>query len=248
MILIAPSLEIPMPIKLEHEVHPQPNQWKPDEDKALATADPLEKIANEMHARGFASLWTETKPKQDRVGITFDDKTKRLYLRKLAVTGRHGYSAAHAGVSRSCVNAHKRRDPVFAAAIEEALEYFRDLLQGELIRRGIEGFEEEVVGGKNRNEIIKVRKYSDKCIELLGKIHIAQLNHQSMRGSVNASTDQAEMVEQAHLNGPFDLDDMPPEELAMFQQLLESQAKRMQIKATVEAKQPIKDINPEGDK
>ncbi len=213
-----------------------PNRWKPDEEEALAEQDPLDKISEEMAGRGFATLWTvkPKTPQSTQVMLQFDDKSKQIYLRKLATTGRHAYSCACAGFCRSTVNTHKRRDPIFAAAIEEALEYFRDLLQGEMIRRGVEGFDEEVIGGRNRDKIFKVKKYSDRMLELLGRIHIPQMNTQRL-----PSTAPQTVVDNSQnmvVNNSFDLETMPADELAVFKQLVENQAKRKQKEQDAEDK------------
>lgn len=207
----------------------RPNQWRPDEDKALAEADPLIRIAEEMQVRGFDSLWTAKKiapQAANRVAISFDDRGKTLYLRKLATTGRHAYSAACAGVCRSTVNKHKRDDPVFAAAIEEALEYFRDLLGGELVRRGVEGFEEEVLGGKNRDQIFKLKKYSDRCLELLGRIHIPAMNTQRLPST--ATQNVVDNSSNTVVNNTFDIEKMSEKELLLFKQLIELQTARLE--------------------
>ena len=147
------------------------DKFVPEEGTALAETDPIDAIEEQMTARGFASLWTPS----DRLGIAFDDGAKKAYLRKLAVTGRHAYAAAACGVARCTVYSARSKDPIFAAAIEEAKEYFRDLLVGEMHRRGVAGFKQGVVGGKNRNEIIMVPTYSDRMMELLARIHIKEL-------------------------------------------------------------------------
>lgn len=204
------------------------NRIKIDSDKALAEQDPLVRIEEEMTERGFASLWTERSPTKRKdtgpIGIRFDDKGKKMYLRQLAVSGQHAFSAACAGVCRSTVNKHKREDPIFAAAIEEALDYFRDLLQGELVRRGVHGYKKQVLGGKNRDQIFELTEYSDRCLELLGRIHIAQMNTQRLPST--APQTNIDNSQNMVVNNTFDLKEMPQDELLMFKKLVEAQAKR----------------------
>ena len=122
-----------------------------EDTKAAAIMDHL---AQGMLDRGFSSLWTRpANPNK----VTFGDKEKRIYLIKLASTGRKALSAATAGTSRTTVQVHCRADPVFAAACDEATEYFRDILVGEMYRRGVEGFEQEVIGGRNKDQIFKIK-------------------------------------------------------------------------------------------
>lgn len=203
----------------------RPNQIKPSEEQALSFGDPLDKIVEEMAERGFTSLWTAAlSPKAIGIQLGFNDKAKLEYLRKLATTGRHAYSAGCVGVCRSTVNTHKNKDPIFAAAIEEALEYFRDLLQGELVRRGVHGYTEEVLGGRNKDTIYKLKKHSDRCLELLGRIHIPAMNTQRLASTANQTTidNSQNMV----VNNNFDLETMPAADLAMFKVLIKNQAKR----------------------
>lgn len=204
-----------------------PNRIGIDGDAALLREDPLVRIEEEMHARGFTSLWAE-KPKtwQQRgsMHISFNDKGKKAYLRQLAVSGQHAFSAACAGVCRSTVNKHQRNDPIFAAAIEEALEYFRDLLQGELVRRGVHGYKKQVLGGKNRDKIFELTEFSDRCLELLGRIHIPAMNTNRLPSTANLTN-----INNSHntvVNNTFDLDLFSPEELIMFKKLVQSQADR----------------------
>ena len=207
----------------------QPHHKKPSEEQALSFGDPLDKISEEMAERGFATLWTQQpkRPSTNTNRLSFNDKAKTLYLRKLATTGRASYSAASAGVALSTINRHRAKDPVFDIACNEALEYFRDLLQGELIRRGVEGYEEEVLGGKNRDQVFKLTKYSDKCLELVSKIHIAQINRDAVSLQV-IDNSQHNVV-----SNSFDLSTMSAEDLTMFKKLVQNQA----LKAEEEAKQ-----------
>lgn len=192
---------------------------KPDPQTALAEADPLDTITENMEERGFGigQLWTAGFHK----GYKFTDGLKREYLRHYAVSGRHGFSAASVGLSRSLVAKTRREDPVFNAACGEAEEYFRDLLKEEMYRRGVQGFKRQVVGGKNRNEIIEITDYSDRAMELLAKIHIPAMQKPQVeiKGGVENTTVNVS-------NTMFDPSTMPKEDLAMFKQLLLNQAER----------------------
>jgi len=212
-----------------------PDKFVPEAGTEMAEADPLSAIEEQMTARGFATLWTPT----TRLGTIFDDGAKKAYLRKLATTGRHAYSAAACGVARCTIHAARKRDPIFAAAIEEAKEYFRDMLVGEMYRRGVAGFKQGVVGGKNRNEIIMVPTYSDRMMELLARIHIAELRPTSKTEKIVDNSTQNTLV-----SPQFNIEDMPAEELSVFKTLVEMQAKRH--KALEDKEEKV--INPEGNK
>jgi hypothetical protein len=139
------------------------------------------------------------------------------------------YSAAASGISRFTVNAYCRGDPVFNEAVEEARAYFRDLLAGELYRRGVEGFEEEVLGGKNRDKIIKIRKYSDRCLEMISKVHMKELQKHD-KGEMKTPEQPATVV-----NNQFNFNQLNPEDLAMAKKLLENQTKTVEGEVVDEA-------------
>jgi hypothetical protein len=56
--------------------------------------------------------------------IKFDDVAKERYLAELARTGRRWAAEKAAGVARSTVDGHKKNDPQFAEACEEAADAY----------------------------------------------------------------------------------------------------------------------------
>ena len=97
---------------------------------------------------------------------------KNLFLRELA---RHGVVASAAAAAsphshdeeRGCLSsfyALRARDPDFAAAWDEAMKTARGVVERELHRRAVEGYEEPVF--YRGEEVGKVRKYSDRLLEL----------------------------------------------------------------------------------
>ena len=195
------------------------NKMKPDHEVALAEQDPLAIITENMEERGFGigQLWTES----DWSLTKFTDPLKREYLRVYATTGRHAFSAATCGLSRSLVSRHRTHDPVFAAACEEAEEYFRDLLKAEMFRRGVTGFKKQVLGGRERNEVIEIVEYSDKAMELLARVHLPAMQKKQIE--VKGSVDNSQISVTQNV---FDPTTMPPDELKLFKELLLKQAKR----------------------
>ncbi len=189
---------------------------EPDK-KDLSEAAVLNAIADAMLGRGFSTLWSAP---ANANRVSFGDREKRIYLVKLATTGRKSLSSAHAGVTNTTVNVHKKQDAAFSAACEEATEYFRDILVGEMYRRGVEGFKQQVLGGKNRDQIFEVVTYSDKMLDTLGKIHVAEMQ--------KANDGAVTVHETKIINNQFDMANMPPEDLAMMKQLLINQQKRLE--------------------
>lgn len=173
-------------------------------------------LAQGMLDRGFSSLWSRP---ADHRNVTFGDKEKRAYLLKLATTGRKSLSAASAGTTTHTVWLNRKSDKVFDAACEEAQLYFRDILVGEMYRRGVEGFEQEVLGGRNKDQIFKIKTYSDKMLETLGKIHIKEMQKET---ALEVTVAPVAVASQ------FDMANMPSEDMAMFKQLLINQQQRIE--------------------
>ena len=91
------------------------------------------------------------------------------FLKSLARTGNVSLSARNAKIKRSQLYALKASNPDFAEAWSNALEEATDLLQGEAIRRAIEGFEE--VKYFKGEPVGTVRRYSDQLLMFLQKAY-----------------------------------------------------------------------------
>lgn len=68
----------------------------------------------------------------------FDDRRKRIYLDHFAGTADARAAAAAAGVAPCTVSAHRRADPEFAAAEDEALAVAYASLEAEAVRQRLE--------------------------------------------------------------------------------------------------------------
>jgi hypothetical protein len=110
--------------------------------------------------RGQGALRKDGQPRESNVGTTkpvvddsnwrvkavrrgrikFDDQAKERYLQELARTGRRWAAEDAAGVARSTVDEHKKNDPDFGAACEEAAEAYAT--------RGIMKIETEALDGQ----------------------------------------------------------------------------------------------------
>ena len=59
------------------------------------------------------------------------------------------------------------RDELFAAAWDEAVAQAMGVIEHEVHRRGVEGYEEPIYGGRYKENVVgTVRKYSDRLLEL----------------------------------------------------------------------------------
>ncbi len=193
----------------------------PDAKQIAKLDDPIIDIAKGMAERGFNSLWTEVTDTTSKLK-PFNDEVKLLFIRHYATSGRLNFSATACGVSLYAVNYARKTDPIFKEAVAEAAGYFRDLLIGEMFRRGVTGYDEDVVCGKDRDQTIKVKKYSDKMLEMLAKVHMPEL--QRKQGEVRDKLDAPQTVNNVINN--FDFTKLPPEDLKTMKALLENQAKR----------------------
>jgi hypothetical protein len=108
----------------------------------------------------------------------------------------------------------RERDPEFAAAWDDALEYARSKVERELHRRAVEGYEEPVFWkGEECGTIIR---YSDAL--LLARMRALdpryrQQNRVELSGSVTVR--------------PLDLDSLSPESRQMLRVILEREVKRI---------------------
>jgi hypothetical protein len=101
-----------------------------------------------------------------------EERQVNLFLKSLATTGRVGESIQAAGLNRSTVFALKRSDHVFAEQWQEAMDTYCDMLEAEIERRAVAGWDEpvfhmgEVCGYK--------RKFSDTLLLAKAKRHIPE--------------------------------------------------------------------------
>lgn len=106
--------------------------------------------------------------------LPLSDERKAGFLAELA---RHGIASRAARAASphtvrpsGCLSTFKderQRDPVFAAAWEEAVDAARADIEHEIYRRAQEGYDEPVFGGKFREQVVgTVRRYSDRLLEL----------------------------------------------------------------------------------
>jgi hypothetical protein len=70
--------------------------------------------------------------------VKFNEARQQLFLDRFAGTADAGAAAAHAGVSAATVDAHRRKNPDFAAAWREALDHAVTLLEAEAVRQRLD--------------------------------------------------------------------------------------------------------------
>lgn len=129
--------------------------------------------------------------KKTKLGLyrKFDDDAKVRYLNAICLTGRIGESARAAGVSMEVVRQTRKADEYFGELHDEAMQYYKDLIEAEVHARAIEGWEEPVY---QKGELCGyITKKSDKMLELLAKRHIPEYTE---RMSLNANVSGGVMV------------------------------------------------------
>lgn len=104
--------------------------------------------------------------------IKFTADARARFLDVYRVTGQLQRSAQAAGVAPSTVRQHKKDDPEFLAALEEAYEDFRESLENEAMRRALMGWEEPVY--QKGEQVGTIRKYDTRLLELMLKRHIPE--------------------------------------------------------------------------
>ena len=103
---------------------------------------------------------------------------------KIAAQATHPHRAIGAD---SAFRAERERDPDFAAAWDEALEEAAALLEAEIHRRGVEGYEE--TREDNKGNVTIIRKFSDQCLLNLARFRIKGFGKQEVEAKVDAKVD-----------------------------------------------------------
>lgn len=105
-------------------------------------------------------------PKPQRTRFT--PKRKNNFLRVIRETGEVALAAADTGIAIRTAEEHRRNDPVFRDAWDEAKRQHAAIYANEMRRRGVEGWDEPVFGSQGKDTGIGivgwVRKYSDRLL------------------------------------------------------------------------------------
>lgn len=98
-------------------------------------------------------------------------KWQAKFLKRLAETGHVGHAAEYAHVSGKTAYEHKKHNPEFAAAWEEALEVaVQTVMEPEAWRRAIDGTDKGVY---HNGELVATEKeYSNTLLIFLMKAHM----------------------------------------------------------------------------
>jgi transposase-like protein len=100
----------------------------------------------------------------------FTPARRAKFIQFVKETGLLAKSAQSVGLSKAQLDKVRKQEPEFDDRVSQALDVYRDSLEAEIRRRGVEGYEEPIyqggvlVGHKQR--------YSDRLLEMLAKRHI----------------------------------------------------------------------------
>lgn len=103
-------------------------------------------------------------------GLKFDEDMKERFLQKFAETGRIQHSALSVGVTKQTVANHRKSDPDFEEAFQEAKAAYADHVQAAVHKLAIEGVLEPILGGQWKDEIITHKRvYATNLLALEAK-------------------------------------------------------------------------------
>lgn len=92
------------------------------------------------------------------------------YLETIEETGMYQRAADAIGCRASEISAIRRENPELQLLIDEAFDRYRERIIGEAHRRAVDGYEEPIIGGRNRDEVVAHKKvYSDRLLEVFLK-------------------------------------------------------------------------------
>lgn len=101
---------------------------------------------------------------------TFTARRKEKFLAAFRETGLLNKSAYVIDIDTETIRRHRKKDPEFSAAYDEALQDFREVLEAEAYRRAVDGIEKGVY--YQGALVVSEQQYSDRMLELLLKRHI----------------------------------------------------------------------------
>lgn len=99
--------------------------------------------------------------------MKLDDDAKQRFLDSFREYGLFTRASEYAGVRNNTIRHHMELDPDFAAAVQEAKEFYRDKVISHHRDLLFNGCEEPIVGGKDKDEIVAYKRvYPIRLIEL----------------------------------------------------------------------------------
>lgn len=128
---------------------------------------------------------------------------KRRFVAALRVHGVFREAAREASPSRRGRGAEQsyrdemRRDPEFAQAVEQARSEADAAIEREIVRRGMEGFEEQRIDSRGRVSVL--RRFSDPCLLALARSRLPQFRKSDIElsGKVEHNDEGSRLIVEA---------------------------------------------------
>lgn len=172
------------------------------------------------------------------MNLPFNADRKAEWLSIIRECGKRAVANVRLGVHRSTIEKHLRNDQDFREEFEDAMQFFRESLVSEAVRRGVRGVSEPVFSRGRRaldihpddadriDELIEkgieprtipatIRRYSDSLLHALLKANHPEFTDKQIVQSVEAES-----------KALGDLDELTAEELQQFQSFLEAVKER----------------------
>lgn len=121
--------------------------------------------------------------------VSFTAERKERFLELFRERGVLYVCADMVGVTGHTVINHRRSDPEFGIAYKEAREHYTDnVIIRALTDRGVDGVEEPIIGGKERDVVVAHKRvYSDACLLALARAQRQELGQKGAEAGEEGS-------------------------------------------------------------
>lgn len=109
------------------------------------------------------------------------------FLEQLEECGMPHEAARRARLGINPINALKKEVPEFKALFDQAIERFKEKIEMEAYRRGVNGWDEPVFGGQGKDRVVgTIKRYDSRLMELMLKKNIPEYR-EKFEGTVNVT-------------------------------------------------------------
>lgn len=117
-------------------------------------------------------VFKDSKSQRSALDSALSPKKLLSFLKYVSKTGNPVQSAKLAKCRWGSIQSLVRLVPEFADMFEVAKASFAEALHSEAVRRAVKGWDEPVIGGRNRDQVVAhVKRYDSRLMELLLKRH-----------------------------------------------------------------------------
>jgi hypothetical protein len=117
-------------------------------------------------------VFKDTKSQRSALESALTPKKLLSFLRYVSKTGNPVQSSKLAKCRWASIQSLVRLVPEFADMFEVAKASFAEALHSEAVRRAVKGWDEPIIGGRNRDQVVAhVKRYDSRLMEMLLKRH-----------------------------------------------------------------------------